>query len=353
MAGFARPQLELGVEPVASGTVDSDQPEEMLSALADLRLDTPDADERADRSRQEREQRGFEALAWYQAHHVWSEASWGIYFDAAKLDELAVSILDDLKSSSAFVPQGVAALLAFGLTLAHEQFHARVEAATTWLELSTLQPRHIRYSERVYDALKLTPQWLEEALANWSACAWFKSEPIQAAIGRYSSHAPQIERVVKNTLDLSPPGYRDWRQGDSGSAWRILATQLADGKPTPSGPIGLPLESQLAGPFPYDFTATDVPVRFVGKGIIADCLLSRPATFNVPARDELERALKHFKHEKDRSRGKGSHEKWTGPDERAFILPKRDPVSGHVFRTFLQHVGIDKTTYVHSVRPQL
>jgi hypothetical protein len=38
---------------------------------------------------------------------VWSEASWGIYFDAAKLDELAVSILDDLKSSSTFVPQGL------------------------------------------------------------------------------------------------------------------------------------------------------------------------------------------------------------------------------------------------------
>ena len=223
---------------------------------------------------------------------MWSEASWGIYFDAAKLDGLAVSILDDLKCSSAFVPQGVAALLAFGLTLAHEQFHARVEAATMWLELSTLQPRHIRYSERVYDALKLTPQWLEEALANWSAWAWFKSEPIQAAIGRYSSRAPQIERVVENTLDLSHPDTGTGDKENSGSAWRILATQLADGKPTPSGPIGLPLESQLAGPFPYDFTATDVPVRFVGKGVIADRLLSRPATFNVPARDELERALK-------------------------------------------------------------
>ena len=116
---------------------------------------------------------------------------------------------------------------------------------------------------------------------------------------------------------------------------------------------GRSAKASLSTPDPYDFTATDVPVRFVGKGVIADRLLSRPATFNVPARDELERALKHFKHEKDRSGGKGSHEKWTGPDERAFILPKRDPVSGHVFRTFLQHVGIDKITYVHSVRPRL
>ena len=35
----------------------------------------------------------------------------------------------------------------------------------------------------------------------------------------------------------------------------------------------------------------------------------------------------------------------SGPDERAFILPRRT-VSGHVFRTFLRHVEIDKTTYV-------
>jgi hypothetical protein len=199
----------------------------------------------------------------------------------------------------------------------------------------------------------MTPQWLEEALANWNAWAWFKSEPVQSAIARYGSRGLQLERVVENNLDLSPPGYRDWRQGGSGSSWRTLATQLAEGKPKPSGSVGLPLESQLAGPYPYDFAATDVPIRFVGKGVIADRLLSRPATFNVPARAEIERALKHFRHVKDPSGGKGSHEKWTGPDERAFILPKRDPVSGRVFRTFLQHVGIDKTTYVNSVRPQL
>jgi hypothetical protein len=113
--------------------------------------------------------------------------------------------------------------------------------------------------------------------------------------------------------------------------------------------IGLPLESQLAGPFPYDFTATDVPVRFAGKGLIADRLLIRPAPFNVPARDELERALKHFRHEKDRSRGKGSQEKWTGPDERAFTLPKRDPVSGHVFRAFLQQRG-DRQDHIRPFR---
>jgi hypothetical protein len=126
------------------------------------------------------------------------------------------------------------------------------------------------------------------------------------------------------------------------------------GKPRLTSPsIGLPIESIVAGPFPYDFQPSDIPLRFVGRGQIAERLLSHPATLNVPARAELEKALKYFKHVPKQSGGKGSHEKWTGPDQRAFILPKRDPVSPGVFRTFLGHVGIDKSTYLRDVRPNL
>ena len=121
----------------------------------------------------------------------------------------------------------------------------------------------------------------------------------------------------------------------------------------PRSGIGLPLDSIVKGPLPYDFRASDIPLRFVGKGVIADRLQSRPATFNVPSRREIEKALKHFKHAVDPSGGKGGHQKWTGPDQRAFILPTRDPVSPGVFKTFLHHVGIDKATYLQAVRPIL
>ena len=88
----------------------------------------------------------------------------------AKLDDLALSLLDDFKSQHV---QGgshsLAALLAFGLVYAHELFHARVEAALSWHEVNTQQARHLRYKDRVYQALRETPEWLEEALANWSA----------------------------------------------------------------------------------------------------------------------------------------------------------------------------------------
>ena len=109
----------------------------------------------------------------------------------------------------------------------------------------------------------------------------------------------------------------------------------------------------LTGPLPYDFRVADIPLRFVGQGAIADRLQSHPATFNVPTRRVLQQALSHFNHIRDPAGDKGGHQKWTGPDQRAFILPTRDPVSTCVFRTFLRHVGIDLITYVRQVRPKL
>lgn len=325
-----------------------------IDALEDLQLDQSDFRDRVEEIRRDTRSYGFEAIAWFQPYHSWTEATWGVYFDSRKLDDLALSFLDDFKSQRIRGSHSDAARIAFGLTYAHEMFHARVEAALSWLEVNVLQPRHLRYKQRVYDALRETPDWLEEALANWSAWDWFRSEPIQVSFSRRMPTLDDLQRIVESSLDLSPPGYRDWRVGHQAATWRTFATQLSTGSPKPTSPaIGLPLESTLKGPLPYDLRAADVPLRFVGRGVIADRLQSHPATFNVPTRRELEKALKHFKHVVDPSGGKGAHQKWTGPDHRAFILPTRDPVSVGVFKTFLQHVGIDKAAYVRDVRPNL
>jgi hypothetical protein len=325
-----------------------------MQDLSDIRLDLPDADRQREGLDAERTEVGFDAIAWYQPHHEWTKGTWGIYFDARKLDVLAYSLHQDFISQGVRVSQGFAAFLAFNLTYAHEMFHARVEAALSWLELTAMQPRHLRYGSGVYDALRETPEWLEEALANWTAWQWFKSDDVQSLVAQRTSHRSGVDRIVEAALDLSPPGYRDWRVGAATSAWRSFATQLITGKPKPGLPrLGLPVESILSGPLAYDFRPTDVPLRFIGRGAIVDVLQSRPASLNVPSRREIERALKHFGHSLDPSGGKGSHEQWTGPDERAFYLPKRDPVSPGVFKTFLHHLGIDKATYIHDVRPNL
>jgi hypothetical protein len=349
-----RPNLDLTIESLWTAPSSNDQNEEVFLALADLRFDQPDASSRSQELRKEQEKRGFEAIAWYQAYHVWSEETWGIYFDSAKLDDFAYAIFEDFKSSRLTTSYGLASFLAFGLTYAHELFHACVEAASSWLELNTQKGRHLRYSQRVYDKLRETPEWLEEALANWSAWDWFKSHAVQSFIARRIAIGSQLDQIIQASLDLSPPGYRDWRKGSTTGTWRTFATQIVSGKPRSGEAVfGLPLESVIRGTLPFDLQSTDIPLCFVGTGVIAEALSNRPATFNVPTRRELEKALKHFEHAMDPSGGKGGHQKWTGPDRRAFILPTRDPVSPGVFKTFLHHVGIDKATYVQEVRPNL
>lgn len=350
---MGKPKFDTGSQPVEDSVqVQGFDPEsnDLKDALDDLQLDQGDLDD----VRKDVKGQGFEAIAWFQPYHVWTEETWGIYFDARKLDDLALSFLDDFKSAPVHGSHSLAALLAFGLTYAHELFHARVEAALSWLEINAQQPRHLRYKERVYQALRETPDWIEEALANWAAWSWFMTPDIQSLVTRMASNAEGLDRVVDASLDLAPPGYQEWRLGHQPGTWRTFANQLSTGNPKTAAPsIGLPLESVLTGPLPYDFQPADIPLRFVGPGVIADRLQSHPATFNVPPRSELERALKHFRHSLDASGGKGGHQKWTGPDQRAFILPTRDPVSTGVFKTFLHHVGIDKATYVRQVRPNL
>ena len=354
---MGRPNFDTGAQPVVESVQDQSfvpEANDLMDSLGDLELDQIDYRDRVDGVRKCLKGQGFEAIAWFQPYHVWTEETWGIYVDARKLDDLALSFLDDFKSARLNGSHSLAALLAFGLTYAHELFHARVEAALSWLEINAQQPRHLRYQDRVYQALRETPDWLEEALANWSAWDWFKAPGIQSLVTRMTSNIEGLDRVVEEALDLAPPGYQEWRLGHQAATWRTFANQLSTANPKISATsIGLPLESALTGPLPYDFQHADIPLRFVGPGVIADRLLSHPATFNVPPRRELERALKHFRHSLDVSGGKGGHQKWTGPDQRAFILPTRDPVSPGVFKTFLHHVGIDKATYVRQVRPNL
>lgn len=361
-----KPRLaQVGRLEFESSAQSSDQPtgiicgvdsggQEWLDALDDVHLDDRDYRERISESRKDRQVHGFEAIAWFQPYHAYSEEVWGIYFDARKLDELALSLWDDFRAHRVHGSQSDAARLAFGLTYAHELFHARVEAALSWLEVNALQPRYLRYKQRVYDTLRETPEWLEEALANWTSWDWFQSEPIQALFARSKVDLNVLKEIVESSLDLSPPGYSDWREGHHPITWRNFTTQLSTGRAKMSASaLALPLESMLQGSLPYDFLASDIPMRFVGSGVIADRIQSQPATFNVPTRRELEKALKFFRHILDVSGGKGGHQKWTGPDQRAFILPTRDPVSVGVFKTFLQHMGIDKATYVRKVRPNL
>ncbi len=68
---------------------------------------------------------------------------------------------------------------------------------------------------------------------------------------------------------------------------------------------------------------------------------------------EAKRILKYFDYQMIRGRGKGSHEIWTGPDNRSFSLPVRDPLSQLVFRNLLHHFELTKEAYLQELRQEL
>jgi hypothetical protein len=299
------------------------------------------------------EKLGFEAFAWYQPFHIWTEESWGIYIDAKRLDDLTWSIQADL------VAQGVGSLadapiVALSLLYHHELFHARVEGALSWLELTSAGGRFRRYKTEVYRRTYLKPDCREEALANW----WSRKSAGETLARVHRGQSPVIDeiltKVVDPHLDLSPPGYDQWRVGDERDTWQIFGSELCTGLrggAVRGGP--LPLGSLLRDPLPFELLPEDVPTWFVGTGRIADAVLSSPQFFLSPPRREMERALKHFGYTVKPSRGKGSHELWTGPDSRGFPLPYNDPVKPGIFRSFLAHFDVSKADYVRGIRPRL
>ena len=311
--------------------------------------------QRAKRARDALKDRGFEAIAWYQPWHAYSEEAWGIYFHAPMLDNALCAFLEDLNHDGTVgISEGLASQLLFGLVYEHEIFHARVEASTASQELIAGQSRFNRYQDKVYRPTLGTSACLEEALANWWAWSWIQAEStLMSMSGLLTPKQHEVvTRSVNETLDLSPPGYAHWRLGHDRESWRKLATQLTSGKPTHD--FGLPIEAFLKGPLPFEFKPEAVPLYFVGDGQLAQRVLSSPASLNLPSRSELRQVLKKFyKYELMPGKGHGSHENWQHPNGKKFPVPLRDPVSSIVFRSFLDHFNIDKAYYVQTIRPAI
>ena len=298
-------------------------------------------------------QSGFDAFGWYQSFHVWNEDAWGIYLLAEKLDEFACTLHEDLRQAGER-SQGLAMLLAVAIVYQHELFHARVEAGASWQELNAMQPKLLRYSRDVYAAARGKNECLEEALSNWSARSAIMAQLTAWKMRGLVRDESAVVRVIDANLDLSPPGYNNWRAGGRRETWRQFSTELMTGTAAQAlKSLPLPNESLLADPLPFDLREDDIPVRIVGHGVIADWLSANPATFSTPALKEFEKALKFFGYRCDKNRGKGSHEMWFGKDKRGFPVPRRDPVSLTVFQNFLHHIGLDKMTYASEIRPQL
>jgi len=291
---------------------------------------------------------GFEAIAWYQQFHCYDEGSWGIHLHSPKLDEFVADLASDLRRTEARSRQ-VAALVGVQLVVAHELFHAQVEFAAAWHELSGRRRRYLRYFDHAYTRSRFTPDWLEEALANWSAHEWLLENLDRLHRDGIVQDPIRLRSVVEDWLDFSPAGYREWRAGDDHVTWNRLASEIAKGDPSGHGFNGnvLPLGGLLRRDTLFDLRLDDIPVYFVGQGVVASIY------FGSPSRREVAQVLRHFGYGVLSARGKGSHEVWKGGDGRTFTVPLRDPLSIGVFHSLLEHFGWSKQQYMQEIRAKI
>lgn len=349
--------LPTGNEQVTSGFAPW-EPTGTQTPRAELRIRFPEelARNRDEVSRQTKKwlaEYGVEAVGWYSPWHCYEEDAWGVYLHAERLEQLCFTAWLDA-SRYENVPYELAASMVIRKVYDHEMFHARMEAAAAFIEMTTGAPKLLQYQTGVYRNHYGTSDCLEEALANYYAYRKLESYVpyLCKAYDRRAVYA--VRNAIRDLMDLSALGYRDWRIGDHAGTWATLATQLCTGTPigSPSGGV-LPIDSLLNDALPVDFLPDDVPLYVYGKSATMSALMDQPACFGVPSRRELCRALKHQGYEVLPGRGKGSHELWAHPDQRAFPVPQTDPVSRTIFGAFLDQCGLTKAEYLRVVRPEL
>jgi predicted RNA binding protein YcfA (HicA-like mRNA interferase family) len=324
----------------------------------EMRIPTPDRlfkdrDELADRTTQSIKEMGFEAFGWYSPWHYYSESTWGIYLHAERLEEMSFTVWQEA-SRFVSVPFELAAMLVVRTVYDHEMFHAKVEAAASFLEIGAVTPKYQPYHANVYNPLWGTSDCREEALANYSASRLWNSYRPHLYKGFPRSAVNAVLAALTESMDLSAPGYRDWQAGNASSTWRTLATELIAGVPHAiAQSSAIPAESLLNEAIPVDISPCDVPVYVYGSSATLSAMMAMPSCFGVPSRRELCKALKHLGYEPTPHRGKGSHELWTKSEKQAIPIPRTDPVSRTVFGTFLSQCGISKADYVTTIRPLL
>ena len=345
LEGVSRPEYprqKLTITPFSSPTSDED-------AFDTCRLDDQNYRERINACENRRQEHGFEAIGWYQTHHMWDEGSWGIYLDAEKIDDFALSIFDNLRSKSISNSMSTACFLAYGLVYSHEQFHARIDATLSWLELLFSSPKYREYKSDCYQKTLMTSACIEEALANWWSWQWFQNW--LEVSPHPDSEREKLENIISAHLDLSPPGYADWRLGDDTQTARNLAFQLLSSRaPSPEELSKTVIESLIFGEPPFLFDESEIPLYWIGEGKISGAVGRSPSCLNTITRKEAERVLRMKECFIKGAGGKGSHQKWECPDNRTFQIPKGKDLSGKVFKHFLDFLGVDKSGYIAKYR---
>ena len=164
---------------------------------------------------------GKDAFGLYLPFHFFGKC-WGIYL-FKELIEMRVSRLLILFAHKKISPANFKRLYYYAI-YRHELFHYQVERYCTKLELSL--KKEIYYPRiEVFQKVRLTADWLEEALAE-DAVLQSRMVPNRTKIKHKT-----IQEIYKRDLEDMPPGYRDYHcktHGGPKEAHRKFASQLLE-----------------------------------------------------------------------------------------------------------------------------
>ena len=223
-------------------------------------------------------------------------------------------------------------------------------------ESSKLSPIYLNYNENVYKSFKKKPSsnWLEEALANYRAYRSLESRlEGLCSRGLWKEEERQTSLdFVKEWMDLSPGGYKDWRQGYDPLIHRKFCNQITTAKKNPTKPH-LPLEGLLRDKSDSDsdgklaalgvtVKTDDIPIFFEDGSLLSGVL------FPAPKRRKIVKGFKTLGYRRvNKKRGKGSHEWYEN-----FGDPRKNRIAksfGWDSEGKEMDVLLNKLTNVHSV----
>lgn len=179
--------------------------------------------------------------AWYCPIHFFGHG-WGIYIRESCILSHAIEIAHfvDWRRVSAPDPSSALQLLrsAFYVFFLHEQFHHKVESLGFRLLVATGSDHYRPYKSRVYRNVYLTPDCLEESLAN--AESYRRLGEI-----RYTQRVDQpirdgLREYLKASFRMQPPGYAEGGHLLNEPSYRYglytLQSQILDGRLMPTTP---------------------------------------------------------------------------------------------------------------------
>jgi len=185
--------------------------EEIENAIRDLMDKEPlNPDELSRRIRPIRRDEKFEPCAWYAPVHYFGE-NWGIFIRESCVKHLLRDFLYhclNWKSVSHLRPTEVvlqARTACFLHVYFHEQFHHKIESLGFRALMLAEKDRYMRYHRYVYSRTLLSPDCLEESLANADAYMRFSELRIRESLDPNIISA--IKEFSKAQMYCSPPGY--------------------------------------------------------------------------------------------------------------------------------------------------